>query len=177
MTTTRTSLNYINAATIPTWALNFHVVMGHQSVAKVIARLPDRHTWPCICHHQNLGQCITCQQVQKNKTRFDSIWKTYEMAPSIKWASRENYRRSKLTGILIIIDQFAKYRKAVSWTHERNDAFNFSVSQLLWSWKLFTWHKTLKRLQSDDELHLNAEVFIEFSIAWLITKVTSTTCR
>ena len=42
-----------------------HDAMGHQGIAKVLARIQERHTWPgirrTIGHY--VSQCITCQQV------------------------------------------------------------------------------------------------------------------
>ena len=43
-----------------------HDAMGHQGIAKVLARIQERHTWPGIRRSvgQYVSQCLTCQQVR-----------------------------------------------------------------------------------------------------------------
>ena len=43
-----------------------HDAMGHQGIAKVLARIKERHTWPGIRRSvgQYVSQCLTCQQVR-----------------------------------------------------------------------------------------------------------------
>ena len=43
-----------------------HDAMDHQGIAKVLARIQERHTWPGIRRSvgQNVSQCLTCQQVR-----------------------------------------------------------------------------------------------------------------
>ena len=43
-----------------------HDAMGHQGIAKVLARIQERHTWPGIRRtiRNYVSQCITCQQVR-----------------------------------------------------------------------------------------------------------------
>ena len=43
-----------------------HDAMGHQGIAKVVSRIQERHTWPCIRRSvgQYVSQCLTCQQVR-----------------------------------------------------------------------------------------------------------------
>ena len=43
-----------------------HDAMGHQGIAKVLAQIQERHTWPGIRRSvgQYVSQCLTCQQVR-----------------------------------------------------------------------------------------------------------------
>ena len=43
-----------------------HDAMGHQGIAKVLARKQEHHTWPGIRRSigQYVSQCISCQQVR-----------------------------------------------------------------------------------------------------------------
>ena len=43
-----------------------HDAMGHQGIAKVVARIQERHTWPGIRRSVGtyVSQCLTCQQVR-----------------------------------------------------------------------------------------------------------------
>ena len=43
-----------------------HDAMGHQGISKVVARIQERYTWPCIRRSvgRYVGQCLTCQQVR-----------------------------------------------------------------------------------------------------------------
>ena len=43
-----------------------HEAMGHQGIAKVLARIQERHTWPGIrkTFGQYVNQCLTSQKVR-----------------------------------------------------------------------------------------------------------------
>ena len=43
-----------------------HAAIGRQGIAKVVAWIQERHTWPGIHRslEQYVSQCLTCQQVR-----------------------------------------------------------------------------------------------------------------
>ena len=101
-----------------------HDAMGHQCIAKVLARMQERHTWPGIRRSvgQYLSQCLTCQQVQdkpgdvrfhlkNNQIRYSNELVQYD---HLKFCPSD----SNNTGILVIIDHFSKFAEAVPCSHE-----------------------------------------------------------
>ena len=46
-----------------------HDAMGHQGIAKVLARIEEHHTWPGIRRSvgQYMSQCLTCHQVRDKR--------------------------------------------------------------------------------------------------------------
>ena len=52
-----------------------HDAMGHQGIAKVLARIQERHTWPGIRRTiaQYVSQCVTFQQIRDKRGMCNSI--------------------------------------------------------------------------------------------------------
>ena len=165
------------------FARNYHKqkkdddAMGPQGIAKVLARIQERHTWPGIrrCVGQYMSQCLTCQQVRDKpgdvRFHLKSIQSGYlnnlVLYDHLKICPSDSYN----TGILVIIDHFSKFAVAVPCSHEDYDAV--TTSRLLLR-KWFARHGTPTRLQSDNAPNLTAEVSNEFMRASQVTKVTST---
>ena len=135
-----------------------HDAMGHKGIAKVLARIQERHTWPGIRRNvgQYVSQCLTCQQVRDNPDDvrfhlnfiqsgyFDEIqYDHLKICPS----------DSNNTGILVIIDHSSKFAEAVPCSHKDYDAV--TTSRLLLQ-KRSARHSTPTRMQSDNAPNLTA---------------------
>ena len=126
--------------------------MGHQGIPKVLARIPERHTWPRIrrCVGQYVNQNLTCLQV---RDKPDDVWFHLKNVQSGYFNELVQYDHLKVcpsddsdnTGILVIIDHFSKFAEAVPCSHEDNDAV--TTSRLLLQ-KWFARHCTPTRIQS-----------------------------
>ena len=92
--------------------------MGHQGIAKVLARIQERHTWPGFRKSvgRYVGQCMTCQQVRDKpgdmrfhlKNIQNGYFNQLVQYDHIKICPSHNR-----TGILVIIDHFSKFAQAV----------------------------------------------------------------
>ena len=154
-----------------------HDAMGHQGIAKVLARIQERHTWPGIRRTigQYVSQCITCQQVRDKPGDVRFHLKNIQ---SGYFNELVQYDHMKIcpsddgnTGILVIIDHFSKLAEAVPCNHDEYDAATTS-KLLLQKW--FARHGTPTRMQSDNAPNFTAAVSAEFMKAAQVTKVTST---
>ena len=154
-----------------------HDAMGHQGIAKVLARIQERHTWPGIRRTigQYVSQCITCQQVRDKPGDVRFHLKNIQ---SGYFNELVQYDHLKIcpsddgnTGILVIIDHFSKLAEAVPCNHDEYDAATTSKI-LLQKW--FARHGTPTRMQSDNAPNFTAAVSTEFMRAAQVTKVTST---
>ena len=124
---------------------------------------------------QYVSQCLTCQQVRDRPgdVRFhlkniqSGFFNELVQYDHLKICPSDNNN----TGILVIIDHFSKFAKAVPCSHEDYDAV--TTSRLLLQ-KWFARHGTPTRMQSDNAPNLTAEVSNEFMRATQVTKVTST---
>ena len=154
-----------------------HDAMGHQGIAKVLARIQERHTWPGIRRTigQYVSQCITCQQVRDKPGDVRFHLKNIQ---SGYFNELVQYDHLKIcpsddgnTGILVIIDHFSKLAEAVPCNHDEYDAATTSKI-LLQKW--FARHGTPTRMQSDNAPNFTAAVSTEFMRATQVTKVTST---
>ena len=155
-----------------------HDAMGHQAIAKVLAGLQERHTWPGIRRTiwQYVSQCITCQQVRDKPGDVRFHLKNFQ---SGYFNELVQYDHLKIcpsddgnTGILVNIDHFSKLAEAVPCSHDKYDAATTS-KLLLQKW--FAQHGTPTRMQSDNAPNFTAAVSAEFMRAAQVTKVTSTT--
>ena len=119
--------------------LRAHDSMGHQGIAKVLAGIQERHTWPGFCRSvgQYVSQCLTGQQVPDKPgnvrihlkniqsgyfnevVQFDHL-KQQHLPPD------NNNNNNNNTGILEIIDHFSKFGEAVPCSHEDYDAVTTS---------------------------------------------------
>ena len=151
--------------------------MGHQSIAKFLARIQERHNWPDI--RQTLGQyvsqCITCQQVRDKPGDVRFHLKKIQTGCFIELVQFDHVKLCPSddgnTGVLVIIDHFSKFAEAVPCSHDEYDAATTS-NLLVQKW--FARHGTPTRMQSDNAPNLTAEVSTEFMKASQVTKVTST---
>ena len=94
-----------------------HDAMGHQGIAKVLARIQERHTWPG--NRKSVGiyvsQCMTCQQVRDKlgDVRFDlkniqsGYFNELVQYDHMKICPSDN----KITEILVMIDHFLNLLK------------------------------------------------------------------
>ena len=96
-----------------------HDAIGHQGIAKVLARIQERHTWPGIRRSvgQYVSQCLTCQQVQNKPSE---VWFYLKNIQSGFFNELVQYDHLKIcpldsnnTGILVIFDHFFKFAEAV----------------------------------------------------------------
>ena len=142
-----------------------HDAMGHQGIAKVLARIQERHTWPGIRRTigQYVSQCITCQQVRDKPGDIRFHLKNIQ---SGYFNELVQYDHMKIcpsddgnTGILVIIDHFSKLAEAVPCNHDEYDAATTS-KLLLQKW--FARHGTPTRMQSDNAPNFTAAVSAEF---------------
>ena len=154
-----------------------HDAMGHQGIAKVLARIQERHTWPGIRRTigQYVSQCITCQEVRDKPGDIRFHLKNIQ---SGYFNELVQYDHLKIcpsddgnTGILVIIDHVSKLAEAVPCNHDEYDAATTSKI-LLQKW--FARHGTPTRMQSDNAPNFTAAVSTEFMRAAQVTKVTST---
>ena len=154
-----------------------HDAMGHQGIAKVLARIQERHTWPgkrrTIGHY--VSQCITCQQVRDKPGDVRFHLKNVQ---SGYFNELVQYDQLKIcpsdvgnTGILVIIDHFSKLAEAVPCSHDEYDAATTS-KLLLRKW--FARHGAPTRMQPDNAPNFTAEVFAEIMKAAQVIKVTYT---
>ena len=157
--------------------LRAHDAIGHQGIAKVLARTQERHTWPGICRSvgENVSQCLTCQHVRDKpgdvQFHLTSIQSGYfnelfqydhlKICPS----------DSNNTAILVIIDHFSKFAEAVHSSQEDYDAVT-TCRLLLQKW--FARHGTPTRMQLDNATNLTEVASNEFMRASQVTKVTTT---
>ena len=127
-----------------------HDAMGHQGIAKVLARIQERHTWPGIRRSvgQYVGQCLTCQQVRNKPgdVRFhlkniqSGYFNELVQYDHLKICPSDNNN----TGLLVIIDRFSKFAEAIPCQHDEYDAI--STSKILMQ-KWFARHGTPTRMQ------------------------------
>ena len=92
-----------------------HDAMGHQGIAKVLARLQERHTWPGNRKsiRQYVSQCKTCQQVRDKPGYLRFHLKNIQSVfvndlvqyDHVKICSSDNQN----TGVLVIIDHFKNF--------------------------------------------------------------------
>ena len=156
--------------------LKAHDAMGHHGIAKVLARIQERHTWPGIRRTigQYVNQCITCQQVRDKPGDVRFHLKNIQSGFFYELVQFDHLKTCPSddgnTGILVIIDHFSKFAEAVPCSHDEYDAATTS-KLLLQKW--FARHGTPTRLQSDNAPNLTAEVSTEFMKASHLTKVTS----
>ena len=132
---------------------NAHDAVGHQGIAKVLARIEDRHTWPGIGRSvgQYFSQNLTCQQVRDkpDDVRFhlkdiqSGYFNELVQYDHLKICPSDSYN----TGILVIIDHFSKFAETVPCSHEDYDAVTTS-RVLLQKW--FARHGTPSHIQSDN---------------------------
>ena len=154
-----------------------HDAMGHQGIAKVLARIRERHTWPGIRKTigQYVNQFLTCQQVRNKPSdvRFhlkniqSGYFNELVQYDYLKICPSDN----RNTGILVVIDHCSKFAEAIPCSHEDYDAVTTS-KLLLQKW--FARHGIPTRMQSGNAPNLTAEVSDEFMRASQVTKVTST---
>ena len=154
-----------------------HDAMGHQGIAKVLARIQERHTWPGIRRTigQYVSQCITCQQVRDKPGDVRFHLKNIQSGYLNELVQYDHLKicpsDDDNTGILVIIDHFSKLTEAVPCSHDDYDAATTS-KLLLQKW--FARHGSPTRMQSDNAPNFTAEVSAVFMKAAQVTKVTST---
>ena len=70
-------------------SLKAHDAMGHQDIAKVLARIQQRHTWLGIrkSFGQYVGQYLTCQQVRNKPGEIRFHLKIFEEGLSMNWCN------------------------------------------------------------------------------------------
>ena len=66
-----------------------HDAMGHQGIAKVLARIQERHTWPGIRRSvgRYVSQCMTCQHVRDKLEMCVFIGRTFRAVISTNWCN------------------------------------------------------------------------------------------
>ena len=145
-----------------------HDAMGHQGIAKILARIQERHTCPGI--RRTIGhyasQCIKCQQVldKSGGVRFhlkniqSGYFNELVQIDHLKVCPSDDGN----TGMLVIIDHFSMFAEAVPCSHDEYDAATTS-KVLLQKW--FARHGTPTRMQSENARNLTAEVSTEFKKA------------
>ena len=110
-----------------------------QGIAKVLARIQERHTWPGIRRTigQYVSQGVTCQQVRDKPGDVRFHLKNIQ---SGYFNELVQYDHLKIcpsddgnTGILVIIDHFSKLAEAVPCSHDEYDAATTS-KLLLQKW-------------------------------------------
>ena len=154
--------------------------MGHQGIAKVLARIQERHTWPGIRRSvgQYVSQCLTFQQVRDKPCEVRFHLKNIQSGCFNELVQYDHLKICPSdinnTGILVIIDHFSKFAEAVPCSHEDYDAL--TTSRLLLQ-KWFARHGTPTRMQSDNAPNMTAEVSNKLMRASQVTKVTSTACH
>ena len=130
-----------------------HDAMGHQGIAKGLARIQERHTWPGICRSvgQYVSQCLTCQQVRDKPGDVRFHLKKIQSGYFNELVQYDHLKicpsDSNITGILVIIDHFSKFAESVPCSHEDYDAL--TTSRLLLQ-KWFARHGMPTRMQSDN---------------------------
>ena len=105
-----------------------HDAMGLQGIAKVLARIQERHTWPVIRKTigQIVNQCLTCQQVRDKPGDVRFHLKNIQSGYFNKLVQYDRLKicasDNRNTDILVIIDHFSKFAEAVPCNHEEYDA-------------------------------------------------------
>ena len=126
-----------------------HEAMGQQGIAKVLARIQERHTWPGIRRSvgQYVSQCHTCQQVRDKPGDVRFHLKNIQSGYFNELVQYDHLKicpsDSNNTGILVIFDHFSKFAEAVPCSHEDYDAV--TTSRLLLQ-KWFARHGTPTRM-------------------------------
>ena len=101
---------------------------GQQGVAKVLARIQERHTWPGIKRDvvNHMKHCLTCQQTKHpawnpcyplkiiNSSNFNNLVQ-FDHLNLCKSESGN-------TGLLVIIDHFTKFAEGITCAHDAYDA-------------------------------------------------------
>ena len=153
-----------------------HDAIGHQGIAKVLAWIQERHTWPGIRRTigQYVSQCITCEQIRDKPGDVRFHQKNIQSGYFNELVQFDHLKSCPSddgnTGILVIIDHFSKFAEAVSCCHDEYDAATTS-KLLLQKW--FARHGTPMRMQPENAPNLTAEVSTEFMKASQVTKVIS----
>ena len=86
--------------------------MGHQGIAKVLARIQERHTWPGIRRSvgRYVSQCMTCQHVRDKPGDVPFHLKNFQSGYFNELVKYDHMKicpyHNKNTGILVIIDPF-----------------------------------------------------------------------
>ena len=154
-----------------------HDGSGHQGVGKVLARIQERHTWPGfkddVVNH--IKHCLTCQQTKHpagnpcyplqniNSSNFNDL----VQFDHLKLCKTE----SGNTGLLVIIDHFAKLAEATPCAH---DEYIAQTTANIILHDRFARHGTPVRIQSDNAPNFTAKVAQKLMNASIVTKVTCT---
>ena len=92
-----------------------HDVMGHQRIAKVLARIQERHTWLGIRRSvgQYVSQCLTSHQVREKPGDVRIHLKLIQSGYFNELVQHDHLKICPSdfnnTGILVLIDHFSKF--------------------------------------------------------------------
>ena len=134
---------------------------GHQEIAKVLARIQERHTWPGICKNvgRYVSQCMTCHTVRDKPGDVRFYLKNFQSGYFNELIQYDHMKicpsANKKTAILVIIDHFSKFFEAVPCHNDEYDATTKS-RLLLQNWCARP--GTTTSMQSDNAPNLTAEV-------------------